>query len=77
MSNTFDDFDPEDAWDDDDPIEDKMHILERVVTSLRSQGDEGRFEGRRTDALRLVGKLERIRLADPRLQRIRHELEAL
>jgi hypothetical protein len=69
---TFGDFDPEDAWDDGDPDDDKLDILERVVDDLRQRRD-GRFESRRRDALRLVAKLAR----SERAERIRRALEAL
>lgn len=62
------DFDPEDQWDDGDPTDVKLDILERVVQLLRLQ------EGRRLDALRLVAKLELEGEHSPRLAAIREAL---
>jgi hypothetical protein len=49
------DHDPEDSWDDGDPVEDRLAILERVAAAEPRQA-------RRVDALRLVAKLERVAL---------------
>jgi hypothetical protein len=77
----FGDYDPEDAWDDGDAIDLKLAILERVVRSLRDHRDD-RLEARRSDALRLVRKLEDQHVAaarseGDRLAGIRGQLEAL
>jgi len=66
------DKDPEDAWDDGDPYDDRLRILERVVVELRARRDS-RHHPRRLDALRLVDKLSRTR-TDPRLDAVREAL---
>lgn len=66
--SSFGDFDPEDQWDDGDPTDLKLLILERVVRLLRLQ------EGRRLDALRLVAKLEQAGEHSPRLAAVREAL---
>jgi hypothetical protein len=70
------DIDPEDAWDDGDPIDDKIVILDRVLAQLRQRSDD-RHEARRANALRLLGKLQQVRSDDPRLAELRERLEAL
>jgi hypothetical protein len=75
----FRDYDPEDAWDDGDPLDAKLDVLERIISDLRDS-DDGRLEARRTDALRLVRKLEDSRpqrAESRRLKAIREELESL
>lgn len=70
----FGDFDPEDAWDDDDPLEHKLDVLERVVTAFRVLGQVP--PERRRDALRLLVKVERIREdTAARIDAIRRGLE--
>ena len=76
MSDVIGDVDPEDAWDDGDPLDDKLFVLDRVVASLRAHRDE-RFAFRRGDALRLVAKLERDEVDHPRLAELRDALENL
>lgn len=72
----FGDAAPEDAWDDGDPPETKLGILERVIAALRAL-HKVPLE-RRDDALRLVAKLERAHEGDPeRLADIRAALEDL
>ena len=71
----FGDADPEDAWDDGDPIGAKLDILERVVAELQAGRD--RHEARRLDALRLVDKTPREGLNGLRLDAIREALEAV
>lgn len=75
-ADDFGDDDAEDAWDDDDPVEAKMAILERVVAQLRTVWDD-RGEARRVDALRLLSKLEQEHGVDMRLRAIRDDLEEL
>lgn len=57
----FGDFEPEDAYDESDPIELKIAVLERVAESLRAPAAaaDARTDTRRGDALRLVVNLER------------------
>ena len=70
----FADYDPEDAFDDADPVPVRLAVLERVVAALRASSD--RREARRVDALRLVVKLEAT-APGARLAAIRADLEAL
>jgi hypothetical protein len=65
----FDD-DPEDAWDDDDPFEEKVTVLERVITALRLARGDRRHDLRRADALRLIAKLEALEVGFPDSERI-------
>jgi hypothetical protein len=90
VSIEFRDKDPEDAWDDGDDSDSKLHVLERVVESIRgekrdSHGDSERAERRRVDALRLLRKLEQVIVDEERdrshdgarLRDIREALEKL
>ena len=71
------DIDPEDEWDDSDPIEDKVGILERIVEELRSGPDERRA-ARRAEVDRLLDKLLAARdELVARIDRIVDALEAL
>jgi hypothetical protein len=76
------DKDPEDVWDDGDPAAERLRVLGTIVDALEDNRDE-RFDGRRLNALRLMGKLdaELMRLdddsLDDRLEEIRARLEAL
>jgi hypothetical protein len=72
----FGDKDPEDAWDDGDPPDTKLAILERIVADLRARRDDARHDARRDDALRLVIKLRR-QLYGDRLEEVSDALEAL
>jgi hypothetical protein len=73
------DSDPEDWWDDGDSVDEKLHVLEKLVESLRREQDE-RYDLRRFEGLRLAEKVEdddrgldwRQRR---RLRRIRDELD--
>jgi len=79
MTDTqFNDFDPEDAYDVEDDPETRLEVLERVVADLRSRRLDGRFEGRRIDALRVIRNFlnERTNLED-RLYELKTELEAM
>ena len=74
------DFDVEDAYDATDPVKDRLAVLERVVDALEVDQGDGRFEARRTDALRLVANLDRedLRKRDERrLRLIRTALQEL
>jgi hypothetical protein len=72
----FDDFDPEDAYDADDPPNVCLAVIGRVVDALRASSD--RREPRRVDALRLLDNLEGVLGVDLlRLQELRDDLEAL
>lgn len=51
----FGDKDVFDVWDEGDPIELKIHILERLVTELQAVPNDNR----RHEALRLFVKLQR------------------
>ena len=53
----FGDADPEDAWDDGDPLPERLAILERVVEAIAAEGDTPRRLTRIADALRLVAKV--------------------
>jgi len=69
------DKDPEDVWDDADPVDAKLAVLERVVAALAELAIVP--AARSDDALRLVAKLERFRSVDrDRLIVIRRALEA-
>jgi hypothetical protein len=46
----FGDADPEDAWDDNDPLDVKLAVIGRVIDDLRTL----RFSQRRANALRLL-----------------------
>ena len=52
----FGDDDPEDAYAAEDPVEERLGVLERVVMHLREHRDE-RFEGRRQEALIIVAAI--------------------
>jgi hypothetical protein len=71
----FGDTDPEDAWDDGDPFEDKVAILERLVGVLRVRRTDERHDARRADALRLVDKLGREGRDARRIAELRVALE--
>jgi hypothetical protein len=72
------DKDPEDVWDDGDPVEARLAILERVVGELAARADPvDRHEARRLDALRLVDKLIAVNVPRGRLDHIRYALERL
>lgn len=73
--SAFGDFDPEDAFDDGDSPDVKLHVLGRIVDSLYAETD--RREIRRLDALRLIRKMESEGLNSARLQELRGALEAL
>lgn len=76
MTDTFRDDDPEDGWDDGDPVKDQLFILELVVETLRNTRDDPRHDRRRDDALRLLGKLAG-KADDPqRIASLRAALEA-
>ena len=73
----FHDKDPEDSWDDGDPVAVKLAILEQVIAHVRSNWDT-RFEARRADALRLVDKLKQQQQQEgSRLETIKVKLEEL
>jgi hypothetical protein len=38
----FGDFDPEDAWDDTDPVERKIAMLDKIAHSISGDPDETR-----------------------------------
>jgi hypothetical protein len=74
----FGDADPEDAWDDGDPVDAKVKLLERVVRSLRAEADAERARRRRADALRLLGKLEiKFDDVDHRIESLHDELSRI
>jgi hypothetical protein len=52
----FGDDDPEDAYAAEDPVEERLGVLERVVMHLREHRDE-RFELRRQAALVVVAEI--------------------
>lgn len=52
----FNDYDPEDAWDDNDSEDQKLSVMERIVEALEDRSAHDRL-ARRDDALRLLGKL--------------------
>ena len=73
----FGDFDPEDEYDEVDPFNVRLEILERILESLQEHRDE-RFQARLADALKLIGAMVREHQDDTvRLERIRAALEAL
>ena len=51
------DKDPEDAWDDGDPINVRLALLVRILAAVAADGDISRAERRRLDALRLIRKV--------------------
>jgi hypothetical protein len=51
------DKDPEDAWDDGDPVHVRLALLVRIVAGIAADGDVSRAERRRLDALRLIRKV--------------------
>lgn len=51
------DKDPEDAWDDGDPVDVRLALLVRIVAAIAVDGDISRAERRRLDALRLIRKV--------------------
>jgi hypothetical protein len=54
----FGDFDPEDEWDDSDPLEVKLRILAKIVESIRdTEQSLERKQARKENALRLLAKL--------------------
>jgi len=72
------DKDPEDAWDDVDPLETKLRVLLRVAVALRDSERDDRFDARRVDAIRLLGKLDDTVIDHvQQLRQIRDILEAL
>lgn len=72
----FGDFDPEDAYDADDPPHVRLAVIARIVADLRARSD--RHELRRLDALRLLDALDAVPGVDLlRLRVLRDELEAL
>jgi len=79
MTDTnFNDFDPEDAYDVEDDPEMRLAVLEKVVADLRSRRLDGRFDGRRTDALRVIRNfLDERPEQQGRLESLKAELEAL
>jgi hypothetical protein len=72
----FGDKDPLDVWDESDPLERKIEILERVVDYLR--GLDRVPNGERDEALRLVLGLRRARAGIlARIEQIQTALEEL
>jgi hypothetical protein len=65
------DFDPEDAYDATDPIDDRLDVLERIVESLRANRDE-RFDGRLEDVLRVVRDVDDEDIGRRQKRRLRH-----
>lgn len=55
--SAYGDKDPEDAWDDGDPIEVRRALLVRIVGSIVGEPDPARRGRRAIDALRLVAKV--------------------
>jgi hypothetical protein len=53
----FGDFDPEDAWDDTDPVERKIAMLDKIAHSINGDPDETRRSARHVNAERLLVKL--------------------
>lgn len=53
----FGDDDPEDAWDADDPIYEKVEVMRRTVPSIEAEWHAERFQGRRSEAIRLCNSL--------------------
>jgi hypothetical protein len=56
MTETFGDKDMLDVWDDGDPVDAKLDVLERLVTALKS--DDTFRQARALDGLRLIVKLD-------------------
>jgi hypothetical protein len=75
--NEFRDFDPEDEYDADDPVEVRLTVLEKVVEHLRSHIDEDRTVARRIDALRLVEVLQQQHVRGVNRRRLKAVYEAL
>ena len=53
----FRDFDPEDAYDVDDPPGRRLEVLARVVAAVTDDDDDGRLAVRRRDVLRVLSNL--------------------
>ena len=76
--NGYGDRDPEDAYDATDPAAVRLDVLERIIFDLETDREDGRWDRRRLDALRLVHDLDGEFTADRvRLAYVRDALEAL
>lgn len=53
----FGDADPEDTWDDVDPVPVRLALLARIVTSVEQDPDSDRRDRRRTEVVRLLRKV--------------------
>lgn len=54
----FGDFDPEDAWDDSDPIEEKLRLLSKILVSIRdAESNQERKQVRIQNVRRLLEKV--------------------
>lgn len=74
----FGDADPEDAYSTEDPEDERLDVLERVVEHLRTHRDE-RFEMRRLDALQAVEAMSEVieERIHQRVEEIRGALEEM
>jgi hypothetical protein len=53
----FGDADPEDTWDDGDPVSVRLALLVRIVTAIDVEPDIDRAVRRRIEVVRLLRKL--------------------
>lgn len=51
------DFDPEDVWDDSDPIRERLALLARIYESIESEPSAMRSFSRKGEFVRLLRKL--------------------
>ena len=78
MTMTFNDKDPEDVWDDGDPLPFRIALLADIIDHIAMNRGETRFAGRRSTALRLLIKLEgEISSHGNELRRLRDLIETL
>ena len=74
----FGDSDPEDAWDDGDPVRVRLAILERILDHLREHEEDERRAVRKGIALGLiVGMVHELQEDTKRLKRIRAAFDKL
>lgn len=53
----FGDSDPEDVWDDGDPVPARVFLLARIVTAIEADPDLDRQVRRRIEVVRLLRKV--------------------
>ena len=54
---TFGDADPEDAWDDGDPLHVRLALAARIIASIEGDFDVNRAFRRRVELRRLLRKM--------------------